>query len=71
VAVITLQVRAAVIDLLDAWVAVAPADPLFDEVVDVLPSPKCVSEGMQVSLDRPCAQTAWQLRQLAFQLRRL
>jgi hypothetical protein len=34
--------------MLEAWVSVAPADAAFDEVVDVLPSPKCVSEGMQV-----------------------
>lgn len=36
------------IEMLEAWVSVAPADAAFDEVVDVLPSPKCVSEGMQV-----------------------
>lgn len=47
-AAVLLQVRAGVIELLEAWVSVAPADAPFDEVVDVLPSPKCVSEGMQV-----------------------
>lgn len=47
-AAVLLQVRASVIELLEAWVSVAPADAPFDEVVDVLPSPKCVSEGMQV-----------------------
>jgi hypothetical protein len=51
-----LQVRAAVIELLDAWVSVAPPDAVFDEVVEVLPSPKCVSEGMQV---RGCARHLW------------
>jgi hypothetical protein len=42
------QVRAAVIEMLEAWAAVAPVEAPFDEVVEVLPSPKCVSEGMQV-----------------------
>lgn len=48
---LVLQVRSAVIELLEAWVSVAPADAPFDEVVDVLPSPKCVSEGMQVQIN--------------------
>lgn len=39
------------IEMLEAWVSVAPPEAPFDEVVDVLPSPKCVSEGMQVRLE--------------------
>lgn len=32
---LTAQVRAAVIEMAEAWVAVAPADPLFEEAVEV------------------------------------
>lgn len=35
-----LQVRQAVVTMLDAWVAVAPAEPLFDELVDAMANPK-------------------------------
>jgi hypothetical protein len=42
------QVRAAVIELLDAWASAATAEAPFQEVVEVLALPKCVSEGMQV-----------------------
>jgi hypothetical protein len=60
------QVRAAVIELLEAWVSVAPPEMLFDELVEVLPSPKCVSEGMQV---RPAAtergQSRWEVAVVA------
>lgn len=44
------QVRSALIEMLDAWVSVAPADQPFEELVEILPSPKCVSEGMQAGI---------------------
>jgi hypothetical protein len=45
-----LQVRQAVVDMLEAWMVVAPVDAVLDELLEVLASPKCVSEGMQAGI---------------------
>jgi hypothetical protein len=36
--------------MLESWALVAPLEAPFDELLEVLPSPKCVSEGMQASI---------------------
>lgn len=46
-----LQVRAAVVEMLEGWVSVAPAEPLFAELCDIIASPKCVGEGMQAAIE--------------------
>ncbi|WIA20537.1 hypothetical protein OEZ85_004931 [Tetradesmus obliquus] len=43
-------VRAAVVEMLEAWASVAPCDAPFEELLEILPSPKCVSEGMQAAI---------------------
>jgi hypothetical protein len=37
---VLLQVRQSVVDMLDAWAAVAPAEPLFDEMAEAVANPK-------------------------------
>jgi hypothetical protein len=44
------QVRQAVVEMLNAWVAVAPADGPLDELREVLNSPKCVGDTMQAAI---------------------
>eukprot|EP00775_Hariotina_reticulata_P007310 gene7310-7523_t len=44
------NVRAAVVELLESWTLAAPLEAPFDELLEVLPSPKCVSEGMQAGI---------------------
>jgi hypothetical protein len=39
-----------VVELLEAWASVAPCDAPFEELLEILPSPKCVSEGMQAAI---------------------
>jgi spermidine/putrescine-binding protein len=36
--------------MLEAWASVAPCEVPFEELLDILPSPKCVSEGMQAAI---------------------
>lgn len=36
--------------MLEAWASVAPTDTAFEELLEILPSPKCVSEGMQAGI---------------------
>ena len=45
-----MQVRQAVVDMLEAWMSVAPVDAVLDELLEVLASPKCVGEGMQTGI---------------------
>jgi hypothetical protein len=39
------QVRAAVVDMMDAWASVAPFDSLISELMAFLTSAKCTADG--------------------------
>jgi hypothetical protein len=45
-----LQVRAAVIELLDAWASVAPLEPLVSELSAALASPKASADARKEGL---------------------
>jgi hypothetical protein len=44
-------VRAAVVEMLDAWAAVAPVDPLVAELCEAVAAPKCSADGRKLALE--------------------